>query len=365
MEIRLREVTIRELTEGYEDKGDNGVVGYGGKLDIRPPYQRNFIYKDKQRDAVITTVLRGFPLNVMYWADNGNDTYEVIDGQQRTMSVCQFVNNDFSYMFQNAGVNIFDNIAADIKERILDYKLLVYVCKGTDSEKLDWFRTINIAGEKLNEQELRNAVHCGAWLSDAKRHFSKQKCPAQQLAADYLNGSADRQDYLETALKWIAKGDIDGYMARHQQDPNANALWMYFNSVIEWVRATFPVYRKVMKGMDWGALYDRYHMQVLDTAAMEKEISELMQDSEIKNQRGIYLYVLDHKEQHLDLRTFDEKTRRKVYEQQKGICRLCGKPFAYELMEADHILPWVKGGRTTLDNCQMLCQECNRRKSGK
>ena len=365
MEITLREITVRELTDGYEDNQENGVVGYGGKLDIRPPYQREFIYKDKQRDAVITTVLRGFPLNVMYWADNGNGQYEVIDGQQRTISICQYVAGEFSYLTQDNGTQYFHNLPQDIQTQILDYKLMVYVCRGTDSEKLDWFRTINIAGEQLTEQELRNAVYCGEWLADAKRYFSKTKCPATQIASDYLNGTANRQDYLETAIRWLSHGQIEQYMADHQHDANANALWAYFKNVIDWAQMTFQKYRREMKGLNWGQLYDTYHEQVLDVTAIEQEISELMQDGDIQNKKGIYLYVLDHKEQHLDLRAFDEKTRRKVYEQQQGVCPICGKTFDYEFMEADHIIPWKKGGRTTLDNCQMLCMECNRRKSGK
>lgn len=365
MKITLREVTVRELTEGYQDNQENGVVGLGGKLDIRPPYQREFIYKDKQRDAVITTVLRGFPLNVMYWADNGNDTYEVIDGQQRTISICQYVSGEFSYLTQDNGTQYFHNLPADMREQILNYRLMIYVCLGTDSQKLDWFRTINIAGEKLTEQELRNAVYSGAWLSDAKRRFSKNRCPAAQLAGDYLNGSAIRQDYLETAISWISNGHIEQYMADHQHDANANALWTYFKNVIDWVQMTFICYRREMKGLNWGALYDANKDRVLDVLAIEKEIAELMQDGDIQCKKGIYLYVLDRREQHLDLRTFDEKTRRKVYEAQKGICPLCHKHFDYEFMEADHITPWAKGGRTTLDNCQMLCQECNRRKSAK
>lgn len=366
MEITLQRITVRELADQFTESADSGVVGYGGRLNIRPPYQREFVYDDKKRDAVITTILRGFPLNVMYWSDNGDGTYEVIDGQQRTISICRYVCKKFSYEMRQ-----FNNQPADIQQRILDYELMIYVCRGSESEKLNWFEIINIAGEQLTRQELLNATYTGQWLADAKRYFSKPNCAAHNMAKQYLTGSAIRQSYLETALKWMSRHDnngkvcIEGYMDAHRHDSNANALWMYFKSVIEWVAITFPKYRREMQGLDWGLLYDTYHEQVLDVAAIEKEISELMQDGDIQNKKGIYLYVLDHKEQHLDLRTFDEKTRRKVYEQQRGICPICGKVFDYEFMEADHIIPWAKGGRTTLDNCQMLCMECNRRKSGK
>ena len=220
MKIELKEITIKELSDGYKDNNENGVVGFGGKLDIRPPYQREFIYKDKQRDAVINTITMHFPLNVMYWAVRDDGTFEVIDGQQRTISICQYVNGDFAYMFR-----YFHNLENDEKKQILDYKLMVYVCSGTESEKLQWFKTINIAGEKLTEQELRNAVYTGAWVSDAKRYFSKNGCVAFNIGGDYLNGSAIRQEYFETAIEWISNGNIEVYMANHQHDQNASALW--------------------------------------------------------------------------------------------------------------------------------------------
>ena len=203
MHIELHEITIRELANGYQDNAEGGVVAFGGKLDVRPPYQREFVYKDKQRDAVITTVNQGFPLNVMYWADKGDGTYEVIDGQQRTISICQYVNGDFSY-----NLSYFHSLPSDQREKFLDYKLMVYICTGTDSEKLGWFKTINIAGEKLTDQELRNAVYCGSWVNSAKVCFSKSGCVAYKLASDYLNGSCIRQDYLET-LDLIPSDDME------------------------------------------------------------------------------------------------------------------------------------------------------------
>ena len=276
MHIEERKVTVREVTEGYFNDAEEGVVGFDGQLDIRPRYQREFVYKDAQRDEVIRTVMKGLPLNVMYWVDRGeqyeNDPneprYEVLDGQQRTISLCEYVDGGFS-----VDDKYFYNLPGDKQEQILDYELFVYVCEGTDSEKLEWFRIINIAGEQLTDQELRNAVYAGPWVSDAKRYFSKTGCPASGLAGDYLKGSSIRQDYLERAIAWAAAADgksIEGYMAEHQHDANAQALWSYFRSVIEWVEATFPVKRREMKGIAWGLLYNEHHRRRdLDAAALE------------------------------------------------------------------------------------------------
>ena len=361
MNIELKEITVRELTEGFEDNAENGVVGYGGKLDIRPPYQREFIYKDKQRDAVIDTVNKSYPLNVMYWAVREDGNFEVIDGQQRTISLCQYVNGDFSFMFRG-----FDNLQNDEQEKILNYKLMVYMCSGTDSEKLEWFKTINIAGEKLTEQELRNAVYSGSWVSDAKRHFSKTGCPAFRIGSDYINGSPIRQEYFETAIDWISNGNIEVYMSNHQHDPNASALWRYFQDVITWVEATFTTKRsKFMKGVNWGKLYNKYKDVVYDTKAIEEETVRLILDDDVTKKSGIYPYILTRDEKYVSIRSFTDPTKHKIYEQQKGICVKCTEHFSLNDMEADHITPWSLGGKTTEENCQMLCKNCNRTKSGK
>jgi len=294
MNIELKEITIRELTNGYMDNEENGVVGYGGKLDIRPPYQREFVYKDKQREAVIDTVTKGFPLNVMYWAMKEDGSYEVIDGQQRTISISQYINGDFAYMMR-----YFHNLQNDEQEQILDYKLMVYFCSGTDSEKLDWFKTINIAGEELSVQELRNAVYSGSWVTEAKKYFSKNGCVAYSMASQYMSGTVNRQDYLETAIDWIAQRNrttIENYMATHQNDTNANELWLYFKSVIDWVGVIFPKYRKEMKGIEWGILYNEYKDdKSLDPKTLEAKISILMQDEDVGSKKGVYEYLLTGK----------------------------------------------------------------------
>ena len=367
MHIEKKEVTIRDLVEGFEDNKENGVCGYGKKLDIRPPYQREFIYNDKQKQAVIDTVINGYPLNVMYWADRSDGTYEVIDGQQRTMSICSFYNNEFSFKER-----IFDNFQNDEKEKFLNYPLFVYTCSGTDSEKLQWFETINIAGAELTAQELRNAVYAGKWVMDAKAYFSKTECPATEFSK-YLSGRMNRQEYLETAITWICgsskPADIKDYMSHHQKDPDASELWNNFQCVMNWVQAKFN-YRKEMKGLDWGFIYNKYKdNKNLDKAELEKKIGNLMKDSEVQKKSGIYEYVLDGDEHHLGLRTFDDNIKREVYERQGGHCKNTNCPqgkehiFQIEEMEADHITPWAKGGKTVAENCQMLCMECNRRKS--
>ncbi len=363
MKIKLHQIKVREVVKGYKDSQEEGVTAYGGKLDIRPKYQREFVYKEKQRDAVIETIKQNFPLNVMYWMIREDGGFEVLDGQQRTISIGQYVNGDFSL-----DDRFFHNLTKEEQDKILDYELMIYFCEGTDRERLDWFRIINIAGEKLTEQEIRNAVYTGPWLNDAKLKFSKSNCVAYLLANDggqLLSGSPIRQEYLETALSWINNGNIEDYMAKHQHDENADALWRYFQKVIEWTRAIFPNYRREMSSVPWGELYNEFKGKKLDAKKLEKEITGLMQDEDVTKKSGIYPYVLTRREKYLNIRAFTDRMKREAYERQKGICPFCKKHFEIEEMEADHIKPWHEGGKTIAQNCQMLCKEDNRRKSGK
>ena len=373
MTIKQIEVTIRDIVKGYINNDELGVRGYDGRLDIRPPYQREFIYNEKEQQAVIKTVLNEYPLNVMYWVKRSNDAdcpYEVMDGQQRTLSICEYVNNHFFYEFKK-----FINQPEDIQRKILDYPLTVYVCEGEASEKLEWFQTINIAGKPLNEQEINNAIFAGPFVSDAKKHFSKSNCGAYRLGKDLVNGTPIRQDFLKKAIEWMADHETRqghrqtavGYMAAHQHDPNANNLWTYFQTVLNWAITNFDMkkFKKIMKGLDWAWLYDKYGSETLDTAVLAKKISELMRDSEIQRQSGIIPYVLTGDEHYLDLRAFPEDIKLAVWEKQNHICPHCGKEFDLEFMEGDHITPWREGGRTVIENCQMLCRECNRRKGAK
>ncbi|OIP54964.1 MAG: HNH endonuclease [Helicobacteraceae bacterium CG2_30_36_10] len=371
MKIELKKITISELYDGYKNHFEEGVIGFDGKLNIRPKYQREFVYKDKQRDAVIETVKKDFPLNVMYWVKNENDSYEVLDGQQRTISICEYVEGNFSIIADEKPF-YFHTLTNDEQKQILDYELMVYFCEGNDKEKLDWFKTINIAGEKLTDQELRNAIYTGTWLSDAKKYFSKSNCPAYGIGSELINGSPIRQEYLETVIKWINRDKIEEYMAINQHKPNANELWLYFQSVISWTKAIFPKHRKEMKGLEWGILFNEFKDDKnLDPKTLEAEISKLMQDEDVGSKKGIYEYLLTGKEKHLNIRAFSDKQKREAYERQQGVCLVCKKTknekIQYELseMEADHITPWYEGGKTEPNNCQMLCKLHNRMKSGK
>ena len=379
MKIEERKIPVREIFEGYVDSAELGVKAYGGRLNVRPAYQREFVYNPQQRDAVISTVRHGFPLNVMYWVRNGEGGYEMLDGQQRTISICRYLNGEFSINHQAVG-----NLTAEERDAILDYELVIYICEGTEREKLDWFDVVNTAGEKLTAQERRNAIYAGPWLNEAKKYFSKTGCPAVQRAENYLNGSAIRQQILETVLGWIADRDggaIEDYMSAHQHDENCADLWEYFDAVVNWVGETFPVMRvKLMKGLPWGVYFNKYGegrassrlrtgqspSPPYDPEQLEKRIAQLLRDDEdvndITNQRGIYEYLLSGDERCLSIRRFSAKMARTAYERQDGVCPKCGKRFDFEAMQADHITPWSKGGRTVAENCQMLCADCNRRK---
>lgn len=363
MKIELHRLPIREVLAEFTDTAEEGVTAFHGKLNIRPKYQREFVYKDKQRDAVLDTVKSGFPLNVMYWMVRDDGGFEVLDGQQRTISIGQYVNGDFSLSNR-----FFHNLTKEEQANILDYELMIYFCEGTDRERLDWFRTINIAGEKLTEQEIRNAVYTGPWLSDAKSKFSKSNCAAYLLASDggqLLTGSPIRQDYLETCLSWINGGEIEDYMAKHQHDVDSLELWNYFRAVILWVRENFTVYRREMAGVAWGPLYNKFKEKKLNPSVFEQKIADLMQDEEVTKKSGIYEYVLTNNVRALNIRSFTDKMKREVYEKQKGICPKCSKTFSIEMMEADHIKLWSEGGKTIPDNCQMLCIDDHREKSSR
>lgn len=380
MKITEIKLTVRDIVNGYEDDEEKGVRGYGGKLDIRPPYQREFIYDKDDEEAVIHSVMHGYPLNVMYWCkrdSNAEVPYEILDGQQRTLSLCQYVNEAFSYVDDDGKAKYFSNFTPDKKKKLLDYQLTIYVCEGTDTEKLAWFRIINMKKAELTEQEINNAVYAGPFVSDAKRHFSKTGCAASKLSQDILSGSPIRQQLLQKALQWMVDHEgregnrqtIVQYMAKHQADPNASLLWNYFQSVCHWALDNFDVHKlkPVMKDIDWAWIYDNFSKTPLDNKANEARILDLMGQGkvEIQNPKGIIPYVLTGDEQQLNLRAFPKNIRIKVYNKQGGKCAICGKSYPEEFMEADHIIPWSKGGRTVEENCQMLCRECNRKKSNK
>lgn len=367
MKINYKEITVKELSEGFlEDKETNGVVGYSGKLNIRPKYQREFVYDDTKRNLVIDSINNDYPINVFYWVKNSDVDFEVLDGQQRSISICQYVNDYFSIKDKEGNDKYFHNLTSDEKNKILKYKLSVYWCEGTDSEKLNWFRRINVSGEPLNEQEMLNATYSGTWLTDAKKYFSRRDGAAYSIGKDYLNGTAIRQDYLATTLDWISNGHTKKYMSEHQHDDNASKLWAYFQAVIAWTKRTFPVYRKeLMKGFEWGLLYNKYKDVEPDTDAFEETIKEVIKNEyeDITKPRGVFYYLFDNDRSHLSIRKFNDNEKRKVLERQNGKCKICGKNITFDEAQADHITPWSKGGHTILDNCQILCANCNRRKS--
>ncbi|MBR1928373.1 MAG: HNH endonuclease [Paludibacteraceae bacterium] len=376
---------------------------------IRPKYQWEFVYDEKQRNAVMDTVWQNFPLNVMYWVKTEASTdlsdlteqksgssvqsvdniqYELLDGQQRTISICSFIAGEYMMNFDGNLLG-FNNMTIEQQNRILDYKLQVYICEGTDEEKLRWFQRINIAGEKLKEQEIRNAIYSGSWVTQAKRRFSKTGCVAYKIGSDFMAGSPIRQDYFETALRWIADYygtrssspasednmrtgtsalpvTIEQYMAQQQHDTDADELWQYYQDVIHWIEKLFGhKYKKEMKGVQWGLLYNKHKETPLTATAIGEQMAKLMADSDLQKKSGIFTYILDGDIHHLGIRAFDANTRREVYERQGDKCAICDKHFEIEVMEADHITPWVEGGRTIASNCQMLCRACNRRKSSK
>lgn len=379
MIIEPRNTKLRCVFNGYVDNGEDGVHGLCGDLDIRPAYQREFIYDQKDRDAVVRTALNGYPLNSMYWAARGDGKYEVMDGQQRTISLCRYLAGDFSVQLsKDSEAKYFHSLTKDQQERLLDYELMIYICRGEESEKLEWFKTINIAGKELTQQEIRNAVYAGTWLADAKKWFSRRGCPAYRMAQNFIRGKVERQEFLETAIIWDCGSDrtkdIEEYMSRHQLDPNANQLRMKFEAIVNWIQATFlctPSRKQVLQGpdTDWGRLYDQFHDKIFDTHKIESEIQTLILDDDVSN-AGIIPYILTRDEHYLNLRSFTPAMKLAAYERQHHLCANpdCphnGKEFAFSEMEGDHITPWCEGGKTVKENCQMLCRDCNRRKSAK
>ena len=375
MKINMIKLPVKELIQNYsEDDQTSRVRAWGGKLDVRPEYQREYVYSDDKRDAVINTILKGFPLNIMYFVDRKDGTYEVLDGQQRIISICRYAMNQFSVKIPSAsgGFNTVNrpNLFDEDAKKFEDYELQVYICEGTDKEKLEWFQIINIAGEELEIQEIRNAIYHSAWLTDAKSLFSRRNCVVNKKYGKYLAGDYIRQKFLETAFTWHAdyegitgKDAVVDYMQQHRQDKNADELWRYFESVFDWVESTFGKYDKTMKGVKWGLLYNQHKDDKLDVGDIQKRIPELMADKEVQKKSGIYEYLLTGEEKVLSLRTFDEDEKLTMYHRQGGKCAICGKPFDIKDMHGDHVKPWSKGGRTTIDNGQMLCVTCNLAKS--
>lgn len=376
MKVMPVEISIKDIFNGYIDNEDEGAFAYSGKLTIRPAYQREFVYNIEQEKAVIDTVLKGFPLNIMYWVKIGMDTYEILDGQQRTLSIMHYLSHKYAIKYNDTQCYV-DTLTNDVYEKLVNYKLMIYICEGTDSEKLEWFKIVNVAGEELTIQELRNSTYTGTWLTDAKRHFSKRNCAAKNLSDKYIKGDPNRQELLEKALKGICEfkeikeeNPIEIYMGQHKNDEDANELWLYFQDVIAWINKTFPSYAKDMQNVDWCHLYNKYYKNTYNSNKIDVEVKKLREDEDVIKSSGIYEYVLCKEkdpfaERLLSIREFSNREKEIAYNRQNGICPICKEQFNIDEMEGDHIIPWSKGGHTIQENCQMLCKECNRKKTDK
>lgn len=379
------EITIQALCDGfvYNELEGKGLFGLSGKLTIQPEYQRNYIYADGKKDvAVIESILKGYPLGLIYFNQTDEDRYEVLDGQQRITSIGRFLTKKFAIM-EDGKPLYFDSLPIEQQEKILNTKMLIYICNGTEKEIKEWFKTINIAGIPLNEQELLNAVFSGEFVTLAKAEFSNSQNAQIQKWSAYINGSALRQDFLAKALEWVSKGNISDYMSQHRHDNNINELKLYFNTVINWVSNVFNDVEKEMKGLEWGRLYETYKNTPYNPEEVSEQVKNLYSDPCVKNKKGIFEYVLGGQldKKLLDIRIFDDVTKRKVYQEQtrqakeKGIsnCPYCAmsdnanktRIYKNDEMDADHVTAWSKGGETDIKNCEMLCKPHNRSKGNK
>lgn len=379
-------ITIAQLCEGfqYNELEGKGLFGLSGSLTIQPEYQRNYIYADGKKDvAVIQSILKGYPLGLIYFNQTGNDTFEVLDGQQRITSIGRFVTNKFAIMNENNIPQYFNSLPKDKQDLILQTTLLIYECQGEESEIKEWFKTINIAGVPLNEQELLNAVYSGKFVTLAKAEFSNSQNANIQKWSAFVKGTPLRQDFLACALDWVSRGNISDYMSRHRNDDNITELKTYFNTVIDWINTTFIDVKKEMCGLEWGKLYETYGKNPYNPTELAKRLNELYDDPSINNRKGIWEYLLggENDKRLLDIRMFDEKTKKEVHKKQtqkaekEGIsnCPLCAigdnanktKIWTLKEMEADHVTAWSKGGLTGIENCEMLCMNHNRAKGNK
>ena len=387
MQTNLRtDITIADVCDGfvYNEYEGKGLFGLSGKLTIQPEYQRNYIYADGKRDvAVIDSILKGYPLGLIYFTKVGEDQFEVLDGQQRITSFGRFVTGKFAIKDGNGTPHYFKGLPEDMRDRIMQTKLTIYECEGTESEIKEWFKTINIAGIPLNEQELSNAIHSGPFVTLAKEEFSNSQNSNIQKWSAYISGSVNRQDFLRTALDWVSNGNIDDYMSKHRYDDNINELKTYFTSVIDWVSSVFIDVDRTMRGLNWGDLYNRYHRNAYNPQEVSEKVQALLEDYFVTDKKGIYEYILGGGQDSklLNIRVFDEATKKSVYAKQthdakeKGIsnCPLCAlgtdnnktRIWKQSEMDADHVTAWSKGGATDISNCKMLCKTHNRAKGNK
>ncbi len=386
MKTELRQFTVEQVSDGfvYNELEGRGLFGLSGRLTIQPEYQRNYIYADGKRDvAVIDSLLKGYPLGLIYFNKLEDGRLEILDGQQRVTSFGRFVTGKFAIKDENGMQQYFSGLAKDKQDKILNSTLLVYECEGTESEIKEWFKTINIVGVPLNEQELLNAVYSGPFVTLGKEEFSNSQNSNVQKWGAYISGSVDRQDFWERALEWVSGGNVGDYMSLHRFDTNIKEVKTYFNTVIDWVSGTFIEVENEMRGLEWGRLYEEYHHKSYSPRELSEKIQELYGDPYVKNRKGIWEYVLggSRNPNLLDVRVFDEATKKSTYASQtkaaevEGVsnCPLCAvgpdanksKIWALKDMDADHVDAWSRGGKTTAGNCQMLCKTHNRAKGNR
>ena len=384
--ILKTDLTVRDINEGfvYNEYEGKGLFGWGGKLTIQPEYQRNYIYADGKRDvAVIDSLLKGYPLGLLYFVKVGEDKYEILDGQQRVTSFGRFITDKFAIKDEHGMEQYFDGLAKNLQDKILDSQLTIYICEGEESEIKEWFKIINIAGVQLKNQEILNAIYSGPFVTMAREEFSNSQNANIQKWSAYIKGDVNRQEYLATALNWVSKGNVDSYMSQHRFDTNITDLKAYFNSVITWASTVFKDVKSDMRGLEWGRLYETYHNNSYDPNKVSEILCKLYADPQVQDTKGICEYILGgcKDTKLLNIRVFDDNTKRVVYEKQTqeaklkdiSICPLCAigndnnKNRIWELkeMDADHVTAWSKGGSTDIDNCQMLCQTHNRAKGNK
>lgn len=384
----ITDTTVKDICEGfvYNELEGKGLFGLSGKLTIQPEYQRNYIYASdggKREVAVIESILKGYPIGLIYFNKVSENNLEVLDGQQRITSVGRFITDKFAIKDENGMEQYFGGIAKDKKAKILETKLLIYECEGTESQIKEWFKTINIAGVPLVPQELLNAIYSGPFVTLGKEEFSNSQNANIQKWSAYIKGSANRQAFFERALDWASKGNIDDYMSIHRNDKNINELKKYFNSVIDWVSSVFTDVESEMRGLEWGRLYEEYHKKAYNPTKVSAEVRELYGDSYIKNRKGIFEYILGGSTDTrlLEVRIFDEATKRSAYSTQtakaekkgESNCSNCAighdankdKIWSFGEMEADHVSAWSKGGKTAAKNCEMLCKTHNRAKGNR
>ncbi|HTK03838.1 MAG TPA: DUF262 domain-containing protein [Alphaproteobacteria bacterium] len=382
------DITVKDICEGFEynELEGKGLFGLSGKLTIQPEYQRNYIYASdggKREMAVIESILKSYPIGLIYFNKVSENNLEVLDGQQRITSIGRFVTDKFAIKDENGMEQYFSGMAKDKKIKILETKLLIYECEGTESQIKEWFKTINIAGVPLNQQEINNAVYSGPFVTLGKEEFSNSQNSNIQKWSAYISGSPNRQEFLERAFDWVSKGNIGGYMSSHRNDKNIIEIKNYFNTVIDWVSSVFTDVESEMRGLEWGRLYEQYHEQTYDTAKVSAQVQKLYGDPYVKNRKGIFEFILGGSTDTklLEVRVFDEATKKAVYSNQtekakingKSNCLLCalghdankGKIWNLEEMDADHVAAWSKGGATSIENCQMLCKTHNRAKGNR